>query len=245
MEFDLPSALLVAVDAKFSQIQLETLTEANASNVPNEQGVYCLFHQAPDEPEPRLVYIGKTDGGAGLRARLIRHAKKLIGRVGLSPADVSFKALRVFVFTAMDIETDLIRHHGGVRALAWNGSGFGSNDPGKERDTTRYKPEHFDTMFPIDLDGSFVDFDNEVLPVSDAMSRLKNQLPYLLRYESTHTDLPLSMVTLRPGMTTRQVLEACMQALPPGWHATALPSHIISYKNDNRNFPSGNLIARS
>lgn len=239
LEFDLPSSLLEAVEQRFGNIQAQTLTEQHAAQIPNEQGVYCLFYR------DRLVYIGKTDGGAGLRARLLRHARKLIGRTGLSPKDVSFKALRIFVFTAMDIEQDLIRRHGGVRALAWNGSGFGSNDPGKERDTTHFKHDHFDTMFPIDLAGCFVEFEPREITVAAALGQLKERLPYLLRFEKDHADLVHATVTLTAGMTTQRVLELCIDALPPGWHATALPSHIIAYKNDDRKFPSGKQIARS
>lgn len=239
LEFDLPSALLDAVDSRFNQITPQTLTEEHAALVPNEQGIYCLFH------DDRLVYIGKTDGGAGLRARLVRHARKLNGRVGLSPDDVSFKAMRIFVFTAMDIEQDLIKRHGGVRALAWNGSGFGSNDPGKERDTTRYKDDHFDAMFPINLDTCFVTFGPERQPVAQVLSQLKAKLPYLLRFDKDQEDLKQATVAVQPHMTTREVLELCASALPVGWHVTALPSHIIAYKNDNRNFPSGMQIARS
>jgi len=239
LEFNLPCALLEAVDARFDQIVPQTLREEHAAQVPNEQGVYCLFHLG------RLVYIGKTDGGAGMRARLIRHARKLIGRTGLAPDDVSFKALRIFVFTAMDIEQDLIKRHGGVGALAWNGSGFGSNDPGKERDTTRYKDDHFDAMFPINLDGCFVEFESKPMTVADTLSRLKAHLPYLLRYEREHVDLSEVSVVLPSNTTTRRALEICVSALPQGWHATALPSHIIVYKNDNRSFPSGVKIAQS
>ena len=239
LEFDLPSSLLEAVEAHLGKIQAQTLTEGHAVQVPNEQGVYCLFYQ------DRLVYVGKTDGAAGLRSRLSRHARKLLGRNGLMPDDVSFKALRIFVFTAMDIEQDLIQRHGGVRALAWNGSGFGSNDPGKERDTTCFKDDHFDTMFPIDIDRCFVEIEPAQITVAEALAALKERLPYLLRYEKDHDDLALAKVSLAAGMTTRQVLALCISALPPGWHATALPSHIIAYKNDNRHFPSGTQIARS
>jgi hypothetical protein len=97
------------------------------------------------------VYVGKTDAEAGLLSRLTRHSKKIQHRIGLTPASVLFKAVRVFVFTAIDLETQLIAHYGGTNIVEWNGSGFGSNDPGEKRDTTTYKAGHFDAQFPIDI----------------------------------------------------------------------------------------------
>lgn len=252
LEFDLPGALLVALLLKFDEIEPAELTVANASKIPNEQGVYLLFHQSSPATHSKLVYIGKTDGDAGLRSRLTRHARKLVGRRNLNPEEVSFKALRLYVFTAMDLETELIKHFGGVAQVPWNNSGFGSNDPGKERDTTKYKDEHFDAQFPIDIDCVFLSYDAGEHRVSDIVSKLKNAVPFVIRYErpsrgrfAAHADFENTQVTLEPDLTTRQILVTCVQALPPGWHATKLPSHIIIYKNDRREFPSGELIAKS
>ncbi|WP_282052138.1 GIY-YIG nuclease family protein [Phaeobacter inhibens] len=249
LEFDLPSALLAAILAKFDEIEPADLTVENTLDVPEAQGIYALYLKDPQ----KLVYIGKTDSDAGLKYRLTRHAKKLIGRLNLQPGDVEFRAIRVFVFTAMDIETALIKHYGGVSSVAWNNSGFGSNDPGKERDTTNYKADHWDTQYPIDLDSSYCDFEPGQYSVADVMSKLKLELPYLVRYQrpgrsrnSFHDDFTQGNVQIQEvGMTTRQVLELCIKGLPAGWHATALPSHIICYKNDNRKFPSGEAIAKS
>ncbi|MDO6485217.1 GIY-YIG nuclease family protein [Shimia thalassica] len=249
LEFDLPSALLTAILAKFDDIEPADLTIANTNEVPEAQGIYALYLKNPQ----RLVYIGKTDSDAGLKHRLSRHARKLIGRLNLRPDDVEFRAIRVFVFTAMDIETALIKHYGGVSSVAWNNSGFGSNDPGKERDTTNYKDDHWDTQYPIDLDTDYCDFAPGIYSVGEIMSELKLRLPFLLRFQrpgrsrsSYHEDFVNTQVHIqRRELTSRQILQECMDALPAGWHATALPSHIICYKNDNRNFPSGETIAVS
>lgn len=249
LEFDLPGALLRAILERFETIEPADLTHPVVLDLPEEQGVYALYLKDPF----RLVYIGKTDSDAGLRYRLVRHAQKIIGRQNIGPGDVQFRAVRLFVFTAMDIESALIGHYGGVKSVPWNGSGFGSNDPGKERDTTTYKADHWDTQYPVLLDECFVQFDPGTYAVSDLMKDLKAGLPYLIRYErpgrarnSFHPDFEQARVTLtRQNMTTREVLEAVMNALPQGWHATAVPSHIIAYKNDRRRFPSGLLIARS
>ncbi|HBD92004.1 MAG: hypothetical protein A2092_10180 [Rhodobacteraceae bacterium GWE1_64_9] len=249
LEFDLPGALLEAILERFKDIDAADLTVANLIDVPEEQGVYALYLKKPQ----RLVYIGKTDSEAGLKHRLTRHARKLIGRKSITSADVQFKAIRLYVFTAMDLEYALIQHHGGVSQVAWNNSGFGSNDPGKERDTTNYKADHWDTQYPIDLDHVFVQFDPGNYTVAQVMGRLKAELPFLLRYQrphqsrkSFHVDYEQTKITVtHRGTTTREMLQLCMDALPQGWHVTALPSHIISYKDDHRRFPSGKEIARS
>lgn len=247
LEFDLPGALLKAILERLDSMDAADLTPTNAAEIPEEQGVYALYLKADN----RLVYIGKTDSDAGLKHRLTRHSLKIIGRRNIDPNDVAFKAIRLFVFTAMDLEAALLRHFGGVGAVAWNNSGFGSNDPGRKRDTSDYKADHFDAQYPIELDEEFVAFDPGDYQVAEIMQRLKGGLPYTLRFQrpgrkSFHADFNDTVVTiLQPGMTTREVLTLCGAALPAGWHITALPSHIISYKGDRNVYDHGHEIART
>ena len=58
---------------------------------------------------------------------------------------------------------------GGDGKLPWNHSGFGSNDPGQQRDTTTYKQDHFDTQHPIRLNDCFVEFKVGKWSVAEAM----------------------------------------------------------------------------
>jgi hypothetical protein len=267
-EFDLPNALLESLVTAFEKISSVPLTLPNVAMIPDEQGVYQLFLKRGGAR--RLVYIGKTDGDAGLNKRLARHAAKIQSRENLDPADVFFKAARIFVFTAVDLETQLIRHYSKSEDISWNGSGFGSNDPGRERDTTTYKADHFDTQFPIDIQRPLnFDLPHEA-SVATILRVLKRKLPYLIRFQTqlptrlqargatrlqtqrtkigrAHPELETTMINLLPAFsgTVYDVLMQLIQALPPGWHATKLPSHVIIYKNDTRNFPSGTLIARS
>ena len=111
-EFDLPDALLKNLVTILDGIQKEPLRETQVAEIPDEQGVYQLF--LDEEP----VYVGKTDADAGLFKRLSRHSKKILHRNNLDPDRVFFKAVRIFVFTAVDLETDLIRHYGGNTGLA-------------------------------------------------------------------------------------------------------------------------------
>ena len=142
-EFDLSDALLTRLVRLLDGMEPTPLTAANAANIPEGQGVYQLFHNGV------LVYIGKTDSDAGLPQRLRRHVRSIQNRQNLDVVEVSFNAVRIFVFTAMDLETLLIRSYG---RPGWNNSGFGSNDPGRNRDRTRLRPEGFDARYPINVD---------------------------------------------------------------------------------------------
>ena len=246
-EFDLPGALLARLVQVLDTLPPATLSREFLDDIPDAQGVYQLFLDAA------LVYIGKTDAEAGLRKRLDRHRLKIQHRNGLDPNRVAFKAVRIYVFTAVDLETQLINHYGGPAAVRWNGSGFGSNDPGRERDTTRYRPDHFDARFPIDieqpLDLELPSWDT----AANILSVLKTALPYVLRYEgagprsrSPHPDLRgtvVSMPSIFP-VTAKAVIEAVVSQLPTGSQATYLLSHIILYK-EMRAYPQGQIIARS
>ena len=246
-EFDLPSALLVRLIDVLDGVVPAELNITNLAQMPDEQGVYQLLYKG------KIVYIGKTDGDAGLRRRLLRHSKKVVQRQNLDPKDVTFKAVRIFVFTAIDLETELIKHYGGVKNIEWNGSGFGSNDPGRERDTSKVGPGHFDYEYPIEID-RLIDF-----PISEGEScfgvlkRLRMDLPFTLRWQTLakgsrkpHIDLEDS--TISPIMTpvsVRDLIAHLTKCLPSGWQATAFPGYIILYKEAERHYFSGNVIAVS
>lgn len=245
-EFDLPHALLQSLIAILDKMAAAPLTSLNVANIPEEQGVYQLLYGG------RVVYVGKTDGEAGLRQRLARHSSTILHRQNLFPADVQFKAVRVFVFTAIDLETQLIKHYGQTAPLAWNNSGFGSNDPGRNRDTTALKDNHFDLLYPIDLDEAVdIDFPANA-PASSVLSALRAQLPYTFRFEGDgssrrpHPELVSAIVPVLPPIprTTRQILKAVLSSLPAGWQATSLAGRIVMYR-ENQNYVAGSLIGRS
>lgn len=249
LEFDLAGALLLEVTELLTAMKPADLTATNLREVAEAAGVYALYSKASGD----LLYIGKAEGSKGLFNRLTRHMRKINGREHITPSDIQFKAIRLFVFAAMDLETSLINFYGGTKRVPWNHSGFGSNDPGKERDTTKYKKGHFDTEYPIRLDAAFVDIAPGSYPVSEIMQKMKDELPYLLRFQrpnpnsrkSFESDFATIVTIPHRGMTTRELVELCVLGLPTGWKATALPSHIICYKNDTRKFPSGTPVATS
>ena len=243
-EFDLPDALLTSLVDVFGKIAGAPLMPANVTDIPEAQGVYMLLLRN------EIVYIGKTDADAGLRKRLERHAWTIQHRSGLASTDVTFKAVRIFVFTAMDLETQLIRNYAPV---PWNNSGFGSNDPGRNRDMTDLKPEGFDAQFPLDLDHPLKLGLRADMTAAEVLAALRRELPYTLRAEvvkkggkTPHADIFHAVVKSPPAppLTTRKVIECVVQALPTGWQATALAGRVILYR-EHRDYKFGLIIARS
>ncbi|MBZ9672419.1 GIY-YIG nuclease family protein [Mesorhizobium sp. B2-1-8] len=238
-EFDLPGALLARLIEVLDRLDAAPLNSASLQAVPEEQGVYQLLLDG------QLVYVGKTDAEAGLQKRLSRHARKIVHRVGLDPARVSFRAVRIFVFTAMDLEANLIRHYGGVKAIDWNGSGFGSNDPGRQRDTTKVKPKNYDAKFPIDIDRQMAFAIDHGETASSALARLKEALPYTFRFQKMDSDFDATKLAALSGpLTPRSAIRHIVDPLPQGWQATALPGYIILYK-EKRDYPQAEVIAVS
>jgi hypothetical protein len=244
-EFDLPGALLTHLVRILDGMEAAPLNVGSLAVVPEAQGVYQLFLDG------RLVYIGKTDAEAGLLRRLTRHANKIKFRQGLAPERISFKALRIFVFTAMDLETQLIKHYSGDSGTEWNGSGFGANDPGRNRD--RSAPGRFDLEFPIDidrvLDGEFAGTHT----AAQVALRLKEVLPYTFRFQSRssggrkpHEELESTTVTMTANATTaRTIVAELVSQLPVGWQATALSALLILYKEVVDDYPQATVLARS
>lgn len=240
-ELDLREVLLERVIAEFKTMEREQLLAPRVDALPDEQGIYQLMFS------DRIVYVGKTDAAAGLRRRLHRHAQKILHRTGLHPDEVTFKAIRLFVFTPMDLETALIKHYGKEKG-GWNGSGFGSNDPGRERDTTGLKESHFDLLYPIDLDREiYIEFDSAMTP-AQALKVLNSFVPYLIRWETAggkpHTDLSSVKVQLASKTTARRAIAEIVASLPRGWKATGLPGYVILYKEE-KSYAHGHVIARS
>jgi len=245
LEFDLAGALRERLIEMFVDMTAAPLTaEVVSGIVANEQGVYQLFH------EGQLVYIGKTDAEAGLRARLNRHSLKILNRVGLVPDDVSFKAIRLFVFTVMDLETELLK----AGRPAWNGGGFGSNDPGRERDTTGIKVTNFDALYPLDINRGVQITIAPGTPVSaeEALVAIQRSVPWKLRRQNLggksrkpHPDLAATMVKLSsPQGSPWELLSEVVRQLPAHWQATALKSHVILYK-ERKDYPDPLGVALS
>lgn len=245
-EFDLPDALFSSLVMVLDNLPSAPLTQDYLATIPEAQGVYQLLLRGD------VVYVGKTDAEAGLKNRLERHARTIRFRQNLHAGDVTFKAVRVFVFTTMDLETQLIKHYETHGAVSWNNSGFGSNDPGRNRDKTEVKNEGFDAQFPIDLDRDVKLELPKKCSAADALAALKAYLPYIFRFEGAaprsrapHPQLRETIVRVPVGaIPTRAFVTQIVQQLPGGWQATALPGRLLLYK-ENTSYDFGQIIARS
>ena len=204
------------------------LTEFNVNAIPQgAKGAYLLLHH--DRP----VYVGKTDAKHGFRDRLMRHYYTLQDRVGIGPEEMSFKAVRILVFSIIDVEAILIEtlRRQDPGALSWNNSGFGSNDPGDKRDGQ--EPAEFDRQYPIDVDRQLRFDVAGQRAVLDLLKIMRANLPYVLRFDTKSPrliELRDVHIALPQGpTTTRRVLQTVIEALPAGWQATIFPGRIILY----------------
>jgi hypothetical protein len=245
-EFDLPSALLARLIDVLDGMERGPLSPAHVgAAVPEEQGVYQLFHN------DKLVYVGKTDAESGLKRRLERHSLTILSRHRLDVAEMSFKAVRVLVFSAMDLETALINHYKALGSPSpWNNSGFGSNDPGRIRDFTALKADGFDANYPINIDLP-IDLDGLRGPMAapQFLARLSGRVPYTLRHEKTVAALASlrAMTVLLPqeANTMRGVMTHLVANLSPGWQATKLSGRVVLYQEIRDDYPGSEIICRS
>lgn len=191
-------------------------------------GVYVLF-LADDR-----VYVGKAD--RSLPARLGQHAKKLSGRVGPFTDAVKFTCLYVEEDLEASAPEKLLikwyRTENEKSALPWNNNGFGNNDPGKRRDTTEIKANHFDALYPINLDLT-LPLTAGKRTVADCLAELKGLLPYTLRFGGLGTDSAAEMTVPSGSKTVREWVTLVVEALPSGWLATALPGYVILYRESD------------
>lgn len=130
-------------------------------------------------------------------------------------------------------ETLLIKKYRDEGGSPWNTNGFGNKDPGRRRDTSEITADHFDALYPIDLN-SIVELTPGVWKVEELLAEVKRKLPYNLRYERTsptarhHHQASLNVES--PALSARQIAELVLNALPVGWQFTALPGYAILYK---------------
>lgn len=235
---ELPSVL--------NEIDIAPLTSGAVDAIPaGAKGAYVLYENG------KPVYAGKTDAKHGFRSRLTRHRYTIQHRTGFDQSAIGFKAVRIMVFSNFDVEAILIKEMRRLdkTALAWNYSGFGSNDPGHNRE--KQEPSDFDKQRPINIDKP-LDFlqpgETNVLPL---LVKLKDELPYYFRYQTDtgqngkprrytvgHADQraisPVFVPDEQP--TLRQVLKVVLGALPSGWRATVFPGRVILYK-EVENYP--------
>lgn len=205
-----------------------------ARDTPDEPGVYVLYKKSDLEGEFRAVYVGKAT--PSLRARLTRHANEFRGRVGIRLEEMGVVAVPVSAnWSAFGPERVLISK---LRA-EWQNSGFGNNDPGRNRDGTKWKRGHFDVSYPIN--GAWK---VEISPLGEAgigsiFQAIKSQTPFLFRFDSgrdvSHLLDETKIEIEQRVISLDRLLERCIGALP-GWHAAILPGYVVAYPGHQRYF---------
>jgi hypothetical protein len=221
-ELDLVSALKENLPPVFNGIAPVSLVRTNVDCLPSgAQGVYMLLEKnAP-------VYFGKTDATHGFKDRLTRHAESIQQRKFLNPADISFKCVRIMVFTVISVESAMIKTFGADAGLSWQNWGFGSNDPGHNRENQ--KASVFDKKYPVDIDIPMPTVVAGTYNAAALLSKLKDELPYVFRYDTSTAQNELDLnIALPDAPSMRDILQTLVRAVP-GWVATHFPGRVILY----------------
>ncbi len=248
-EIDVERILRAELPSVFEAITIAPLRADFVSALPEQaKGAYVLYQDG------RAVYAGKTDTRHGFRDRLDKHSNTIQHRRNLDPNTMGFKAVRILVFSNFDVEAILIRELRNLdsTSLAWNDSGFGSNDPGRNRE--EQAPAPWDVERPIEIDQPLSFMPHGIVPVLKALTALKTGLPYDFRYQTDlnesgkpkrHTighidqrNSPDISIPLEPPPTVRSVLISILTALPAGWQATIFPGRVILYQ-EHRTYAFG------
>lgn len=223
--FNLPQAVTEQLIERLEQLTPSVLTDNALTQLSGFQtrnetvkGVYVIYQGGV------AVYAGKADGVA---ERLSEHLWKLRGRHGIDLATVGFKALLLDDAWSTSANEDLLIARFKDRGeCQWNGTGFGPKDPGKERDTT--KPSWFNNTYPVRDDWPVENIPDQAA-VGTVLRALKDQLPFLLRYERLGEGAATPVELTGVPRNARAVLVKCAQTLGANWQLTLLKFGFILY----------------
>jgi Eco29kI restriction endonuclease len=207
---------------------LDNLTPApldmrRIGHLQDRPGIYQLYQDG------LLVYVGKAE--LSLPGRLTKHYRKLSGRENVGA--MTFACLYVDEdLHAVAPERLLITRYVGAGLAPWNNSGFGNNDPGKERDTTGVKDDHFDALHPARLDWPCETIGAGAYNLAQLLVYLKADLPYTFRYQraSFHADLTINVP--RGPLTADELftlIGSTVAEFDERWQITALIGYVIMY----------------
>ncbi|MFG2974607.1 GIY-YIG nuclease family protein [Streptomyces sp. NPDC048331] len=207
------------------------LHEENIARLKEKPGVYQLYLN--DE----FVYVGKAD--KSLPARLRNHLSKISGRRRISLDEVAFSCLYVAEdFSALAPERLLISHHKEMGNIPWNNNGFGNKDPGRQRDSTVLKQNHFDVEFPIDLDRPVEGLTPGEITLQELLDKAKAGLPYNFRYGKSAAFKTRRVHVPAAEMTADQVFRLIAVEIPDKWQVAALMGYVIMYDDSPTTYKS-------
>ncbi|MFF3413415.1 GIY-YIG nuclease family protein [Streptomyces sp. NPDC002698] len=209
------------------------LTEPNLDELEDRPGVYQLYRN------DKFVYVGKAD--KSLPTRILKHLRKVSGRQGISLSEMTFTCLYVAEdFSALAPEKLLIKNYKKRGEIPWNNNGFGNNDPGKRRDETVVKENHFDALFRIDLGRTIPRIKPGATTLAKLLAHVSKEAPYTFRYEKKKmgTAYKKEIQVPETDLTIAQLFELIAINLPEEWQITVLPGRAIMYPDNRRNYPS-------
>jgi hypothetical protein len=207
------------------------LTEDSIDDLKEKPGVYQLYLNG------EFVYVGKADKSIPVRLR--QHFRKIGGRRGISLRDVEFSCLYVAEdFSALAPEQLLITHHKEAGQIPWNNNGFGNKDPGRNRDSTVLKANHFDMLFPIDLERTVDGLTPGVVTLQRFLDEVKADLPYNFRYQKSPLFKQRLVTIPEANMTADSVFRLIATEIPDSWQIVALMGYVIMYDDSPREYPS-------
>lgn len=237
---DMQGVLIAEISGRFRRLTPVPLNRTNIGILREyeedpdhaKKGLYALHHEGV------VAYVGKTDGS--LADRLGDHLSKIGGRKNIKPEQILFRCLYLDRnWSALAHESGLIDEHRAAGGCSWNNNGFGLHDPGRRRDQTVLKQDHFDRRFPVDPEHRIA------LPtgrqsVWAVLQAMKEALPYLLRFEGSEgfqvrgacQDYLDNHVQIAPSETVRTALGKVVVALGRDWQVSFLYGYVILYRED-------------
>jgi hypothetical protein len=232
--FSLPRAVTEQLVERLEQLASSPLTDAALADLARfqsenatAQGVYVIYQSGA------AAYAGKADG---LTERLAEHLWKLRGRQGIDLATIGFKALLLDEnWSTSANEGLLIEHFKTKNECRWNGNGFGPKDPGKNRDGG--EPNWFDNTFPV-RDDYPVENIADAMTVGSVLAQIKEQVPYLFRYEVPTQAAETSLQLRGVPRTARSLALAVVRTLGNGWQLMLFKNGFTLYRS-NKTYAHG------
>ncbi|GAA2605383.1 hypothetical protein [Streptomyces axinellae] len=218
---DLVRAVAEQLNQKLTTLPAFPLTGQPFDGVPRSPGVYRLFLQN------RAVYFGKSE--KDLRRSLESVRRKVSGRQNLPSEAVSYQMIPM---DASTVWLPLERLITSDDMYPWNYNGFSARDPGRNRDRTRLKEQHFDLCYPIDLDWCFPQA-IEGTTLSDLVRDIRQSLPYGFRHAPLPDPSPPPGKDVTQGQPARAVFRELAWGPLSGWQITALPGYTIAYPEES------------
>jgi hypothetical protein len=225
------------LEASLAALSPAQLTIERLAQLQPRSGVYQLYYHGA------FVYVGKAE--QSLPDRLSDHLRKISGRANISLDDMGFTAMYVEEdLSAVAPETLLINRYRATGGVPWNLAGFGNHDPGRNRDDSRVDEDHWDAIYPINLELPCDGISVGIYSIGELLRKVKAALPFLFRYQDGNrsvgaqpADYRQRTVTVTHDSPTADEAFSWIADALPGWQITALPGYVIMYR-ERRHYPS-------